>query len=66
MVAKQGGTLGAFPRSGVMVAPFADGSADIDFAYWIVWPKWRTPSKLARAFMAWLKAEAAAGEVTGV
>src|SRR6185295_8949552 len=52
--------------NGRLVAPFADGSADIDFAYWIVWPKWRTPSKLARAFMHWLKAEAQAAEVTGV
>lgn len=51
---------------GRLVAPFADGSADIDFAYWLVWPKWRTPSKLARAFMGWLKAEAQAQEVTGV
>ncbi|MDZ4759785.1 MAG: transcriptional regulator GcvA [Alphaproteobacteria bacterium] len=49
-----------------LVAPFADGSAAIDFAYWIVWPKWRTPSKLSRAFINWLKAEAQAGEVTGV
>jgi LysR family glycine cleavage system transcriptional activator len=52
--------------SGRLIAPFADGSADIDFAYYIVWPKWRTPSKLARAFITWLKAEAAAQEVTGV
>lgn len=51
---------------GRLVAPFADGSADIDFAYYIVWPKWRTPSKLARSFINWLKAEAQAGEVTGV
>jgi LysR family transcriptional regulator, glycine cleavage system transcriptional activator len=52
--------------SGRLVAPFADGSADIDFAYYIVWPKWRTPSKLARAFINWLKAEAQASEVVGV
>ncbi len=51
---------------GRLIAPFADGASDIDFAYWIVYPKWRTPSKLARTFMAWLKAEAQAGEVTGV
>lgn len=51
---------------GRLVAPFADGSADIDFAYFIVWPKWRTPSKLARNFITWLKAEAQAEEVTGV
>lgn len=51
---------------GRLIAPFADGSADIDFAYYIVWPKWRTPSKLARSFITWLKAEAQAEEVTGV
>jgi LysR family glycine cleavage system transcriptional activator len=51
---------------GRLIAPFADGASDIDFAYWIVYPKWRTPSKLARTFMAWLKSEAQAGEVTGV
>jgi len=51
---------------GRLVAPFADGASDSDFAYWIVYPKWRTPSKLARTFMAWLKTEAQAGEVIGV
>lgn len=51
---------------GRLVAPFADGSSDIDWAYWVVWPKWRTPSKLARSFMKWLKDEAAAEEVGGV
>jgi LysR family glycine cleavage system transcriptional activator len=51
---------------GRLVAPFADGASDSDFAYWIVYPKWRTPSKLARTFMAWLKSEAQAGEVIGV
>ena len=51
---------------GRLISPFADGSSDIDFAYWIVYPKWRTPSKLARTFMAWLKSEAQAGEVIGV
>lgn len=51
---------------GRLIAPFADGASDIDFAYWIVYPKWRTPSKLARTFMAWLKSEAQAGEVTEV
>ena len=51
---------------GRLIAPFADGASDIDFAYWIVYPKWRTPSKLARTFMAWLKSEAQANEVTGV
>lgn len=53
-------------EAGRLVAPFADGAADIDFAYWMVWPKWRTPSKLARAFMSWLKEEARASEVGGV
>jgi LysR family glycine cleavage system transcriptional activator len=51
---------------GRLISPFADGSSDIDFAYWIVYPKWRTPSKLARTFMAWLKSEAQASEVIGV
>jgi LysR family glycine cleavage system transcriptional activator len=51
---------------GRLVAPFADGSADLDFAYWIVWPKWRTPSKLARAFIQWLKDEARSAEIGGV
>ena len=51
---------------GRLIAPFADGSSEIDFAYWVVWPKWRTPSKLARTFMAWLREEAAAEEVVGV
>ncbi len=50
---------------GRLIVPFADGASDIDFAYWIVYPKWRTPSKLARTFMAWLKSEAAAAEVIG-
>jgi LysR family transcriptional regulator, glycine cleavage system transcriptional activator len=53
-------------ESGRLVAPFADGSSDIDFAYWMVWPKWRTPSKLARTFVAWVKAEAAQEQVGGV
>ncbi|MBI1340232.1 transcriptional regulator GcvA [bacterium] len=52
--------------TGRLVAPFADGSADLDFAYWMVWPRWRTPSKLARSFMAWLKSEAAGEEISGV
>lgn len=51
---------------GRLIAPFADGSSEIDFAYWVVWPKWRTPSKLARTFMAWLRDEAAAEEIVGV
>jgi LysR family glycine cleavage system transcriptional activator len=51
---------------GRLIAPFADGASDLTFAYWIVYPKWRTPSKLARTFMAWVKAEAQASEVTGV
>jgi LysR family glycine cleavage system transcriptional activator len=52
--------------SGRLVAPFADGTDDIDFSYWIVWPRWRTPSKLARAFIAWLKTEAAHEDISGV
>lgn len=52
--------------SGRLIAPFADGASDLEFGYWIVWPRWRTPSKLARAFMTWLKAEASAEEISGV
>jgi len=52
--------------AGRLVAPFADGTDDTDFSYWIVWPKWRTPSKLARAFIQWLKSEAASSDVSGV
>ncbi|MEM6625837.1 MAG: transcriptional regulator GcvA [Pseudomonadota bacterium] len=51
---------------GRLVAPFADGAADLDYAYWIVWPRGRTQSQVARDFIKWLKAEALAEEVVGV
>ncbi len=53
-------------ESGRLVAPFADGSADLDFSYWIVWPKGRTQSPIARAFIKWLKSQANAEEIVGV
>ena len=52
--------------AGRLVAPFADGSTPIDFSYWIVWPKGRHLSPDVRAFISWVKAEAARGEVVGV
>lgn len=52
--------------AGRLVAPFADGSTQIDFGYWMVWPKGRHLSPDVRAFMKWLKAEAARSEVIGV
>ena len=52
--------------AGRLVAPFADGSTSIDFGYWIVWPKGRHQSEDVRAFIKWIKAEAAAGEIHGV
>lgn len=52
--------------SGRLVAPFADGSTQIDFGYWIVWPKGRHLSPDVRAFIKWLKSEAASDEVIGV
>lgn len=52
--------------SGRLVAPFADGSEDLDFAYWIVWPRGRTQSKVAREFIKWVKSEAESDEVVGV
>jgi LysR family glycine cleavage system transcriptional activator len=52
--------------SGRLVAPFADGSVPIDFAYWLVWPKGRHLSREVRAVMDWLKAEAGREEVSGV
>lgn len=52
--------------AGRLVAPFADGSTAIDFAYWIVWPKGRHLSSDVRAFISWVKSEAARGEVVGV
>lgn len=52
--------------AGRLVAPFADGSHALDFSYWMVWPKGRHLSPDVRAFMAWVKGEANAGEVVGV
>lgn len=52
--------------AGRLVAPFADGSHDLDFAYWLVWPKGRHLSPDVRAFIAWAKAEATSSEVVGV
>ena len=52
--------------SGRLVAPFADGSTTIEFGYWLVWPKGRHLTPDVRAFIKWLKAEAARGEVVGV
>lgn len=52
--------------TGRLVAPFADGAASVDFAYWIVWPKGRHLRQEVRAFIAWLKREAQASEVSGV
>ena len=45
--------------AGRLVAPFADGGADIGFAYHIVLPRNRRPTDSAAAFVAWLKREAA-------
>lgn len=52
--------------AGRLVAPFADGSHEIDFAYWMVWPKGRHLSPDVRAFMSWVRAEAVREEVVGV
>ena len=52
--------------AGRLVAPFADGSTAIDFSYWIVWPRGRHLSPDVRAFIAWVKNEAARSEVVGV
>lgn len=52
--------------SGRLVAPFADGSTLLDFAYHIVWPRGRTQSVESRTFIKWLKAEAARSEIVGV
>ena len=53
-------------ESGRLVAPFADGALDIAFAYWTVWPRGRTQSRIAREFIKWLKSEAADEQVVGV
>ncbi len=52
--------------AGRLVAPFADGSTEIDFAYWIVWPKGRHLSPDVRAFIGWVREEAQRSEVVGV
>ncbi len=45
-------------KAGRLVALF-DETAPLAFAYWLVWPKGRTVSQPVRAFIAWLKDEAA-------
>lgn len=52
--------------AGRLVAPFADGSTAIDFGYWLVWPKGRHLSPEVRAFIKWLKTQAAESEIVGV
>ncbi len=52
--------------AGRLVAPFADGSTAIEFGYWLVWPKGRHLSPDVRAFIKWLKTEAATSEIVGV
>ncbi|MEL6285455.1 MAG: transcriptional regulator GcvA [Pseudomonadota bacterium] len=52
--------------AGRLVAPFADGTTAIDFAYWLVWPKGRHLGPDVRAFLDWSKREAVRGEVVGV
>ena len=53
-------------EAGRLIAPFADGTTPIDFAYWLVWPKGRHLSPDVRAFIDWVKREAVRGEVVGV
>jgi LysR family transcriptional regulator, glycine cleavage system transcriptional activator len=45
-------------ESGRLVAPFADGSTTIDFAYHVVTAPERPPSAGTQAFIGWLKREA--------
>jgi LysR family glycine cleavage system transcriptional activator len=52
--------------SGRLVAPFADGAAPINFAYWLAWPKGRTLRPQVRTFISWLRAEAHLSEGAGV
>jgi len=52
--------------AGRLVAPFADGSTEIDFSYWLVWPKGRHLSPDVRTFVKWAKLEAATSEIVGV
>lgn len=49
-------------KAGRLVAPFADGSTAIDFAYHVVLPRARPASASALAFVQWLKDEARAHE----
>jgi LysR family transcriptional regulator, glycine cleavage system transcriptional activator len=44
-------------KAGRLVALFDDTQA-VAFAYWLVWPRGRTLHPPARAFLAWLRAEA--------
>lgn len=53
-------------ESGRLIAPFADGTNEIDFAYWTVWPRGRTQSPIAREFIKWIKEEAQSEQVVGV
>ncbi len=52
--------------AGRLVAPFAQGSTQIDFGYWLVWPKGRHLTPDVRAFIKWIKDEAANSETVGV
>jgi LysR family transcriptional regulator, glycine cleavage system transcriptional activator len=52
--------------SGRLVAPFADGTTSVAFGYWLVWPKGRHLNPDVRAFIKWLKSEAANTDVVGV
>lgn len=52
--------------AGRLIAPFADGSISVDYGYWLVWPKGRHLPEDVRAFIKWVKAEAAASEIAGV
>lgn len=52
--------------SGRLIAPFADGTTDIDFGYWLVWPKGRHQAKEVRTFIKWLKNEAHKDQIIGV
>jgi len=52
--------------AGRLIAPFADGSISVDYGYWLVWPRGRHLSEDVRAFIKWVKTEAAASEIAGV
>lgn len=49
---------------GNLVAPFADGTADVSFAYWICWPQHQEVSQSGSDFCDWLKGEARQHELT--